>query len=40
LVDNILSEHRVRLEPRIDEILAADREAREKARTIIEGIKH
>ena len=40
LVDKVLSRHRVRVEPRIEEILAADRQAREEARNIIKGIKH
>jgi 1-deoxy-D-xylulose-5-phosphate reductoisomerase len=40
LVDKVLSRHRVRVEPRIEEILAADRQSREEARNIIKGIKH
>ena len=40
LVDKVLSRHRVRVEPRIEEILAADREAREEAQNLIKGIKH
>ena len=40
LVDEVLSRHRVRVEPRISEILDADRQAREEARNIIKGIKH
>jgi 1-deoxy-D-xylulose-5-phosphate reductoisomerase len=39
LVDKVLSRHCVRMEPRIEEILAADRQAREEARNIIKGIK-
>ncbi|PIV06332.1 MAG: 1-deoxy-D-xylulose-5-phosphate reductoisomerase [Syntrophobacterales bacterium CG_4_8_14_3_um_filter_58_8] len=40
LVDEVLSRHRVRVEPRIEEILAADRRTREEARNRIKGIKH
>jgi 1-deoxy-D-xylulose-5-phosphate reductoisomerase len=40
LVDEVLSRHRVRVEPRIEEILAADRQAREEAHNMIKGIKH
>jgi 1-deoxy-D-xylulose-5-phosphate reductoisomerase len=40
LVDKVLSRHRVRVEPRIEEILAADRQAREEAWNTIKGIKH
>jgi len=40
LVDMVLYRHRVRVEPRISEILDADRQAREEARNIIKGIKH
>lgn len=40
LVDQVLSRHRVRMEPRIEELLAADRQAREEALNIIKGIKH
>jgi 1-deoxy-D-xylulose-5-phosphate reductoisomerase len=40
LVDKVLSRNRVRVEPRIEEILAADRQAREEARNMIKGIKH
>jgi len=40
VVDQVLSRHRVRVEPRIGEILDADREAREEARNTIKGIKH
>lgn len=39
LVDRVLSHHRVRMEPRIEEILDADRQAREDARNRIRGIK-
>jgi len=38
LVDKVLSRHRVRVEPRIEDILAADRQAREEARNSIKGI--
>ena len=40
LVDKVLSRHRVRVDPRIEEILAADRQAREEARSIIKRIKN
>jgi len=40
LVDKVLSRHRVRVEPRIEEILVADRQAREEARNTIKGIIH
>ena len=40
VADKVLSEHRVCTEPRIEEVLDADREARETARNIIKGIKH
>ena len=40
LVDKVLSRHRVRMEPPIEEILNADLQAREEAKNIIKGIKH
>jgi len=40
LVGEVVSRHRVRVEPRIEEILDADRQAREEARNTIKGIKH
>ena len=40
LVEKVLSQHCVRVEPRIEEILAADRQAREEAQNESRGIKH
>jgi 1-deoxy-D-xylulose-5-phosphate reductoisomerase len=40
LVDKVISHHRVQMEPRIEEVLAADRQARAEARNGIKGIKH
>jgi 1-deoxy-D-xylulose-5-phosphate reductoisomerase len=40
VVEQVLSRHRVLKEPRIEEILAADRQAREEARNMIKGIKN
>jgi 1-deoxy-D-xylulose-5-phosphate reductoisomerase len=40
VVERVISRHRVSKEPRIDEILAADRNAREEALNTIEGIRN
>jgi 1-deoxy-D-xylulose-5-phosphate reductoisomerase len=40
LVEKVLSRHRFRVEPRIEEILAADRQAREEAHKESRGIKN
>ena len=40
VVEEVLSRHRVRADPGIEEILAADRWAREEAEKIIKGIKN